>query len=130
MANFSFKYGDGHMDFSYPDEDIIRVIEPAHVPVPEGTDEEKVLAAIENPIGCGKLEEIVKPLQEGRPETTLHTGVTDAVQRLKIQRKKNDKERQQKREDDSHNQHWPIFLLRSAVFSRLICKSSSLVTTP
>lgn len=61
MANFSFKYGDGHMDFSYPDEDIIRVIEPAHVPVPEGTDEEKVLAAIENPIGCGKLEEIVKP---------------------------------------------------------------------
>ena len=61
MAIFSFKYGDGHMDFSYPDEDIIRVIEPAHVPVPEGTDEEKVLAAIENPIGCGKLEEIVKP---------------------------------------------------------------------
>ena len=48
MANFSFKYGDGHMDFSYPDEDIIRVIEPAHVPVPEGTDEEKVLAALEN----------------------------------------------------------------------------------
>ena len=41
MADFSFKYGDGHMDFSFPDEDIIKVIEPAHVAIPEGTEEEK-----------------------------------------------------------------------------------------
>ncbi len=47
MANFSFKYGDGHMDFSFPDEDIIKVIEPAHIEVPEGTEEEKIRAAIE-----------------------------------------------------------------------------------
>ena len=39
MADFSFKYGDGHMDFSFPDEDIIKVIEPAHVAIPEGTEE-------------------------------------------------------------------------------------------
>ena len=61
MADFSFKYGDGHMDFSFPDEDIIKVIEPAHVEVPEGTEEEKIAEAINNPIGTGKLEEIIKP---------------------------------------------------------------------
>ena len=54
MANFSFKYGDGHMDFSFPDEDIIKVIEPAHIEVPEGTEEEKIRAAIENPLGTQK----------------------------------------------------------------------------
>lgn len=61
MANFSFKYGDGHMDFEFPDEDILKVIEPAHVEVPEGTETEKIAAAIDNPIGCPKLEEIIKP---------------------------------------------------------------------
>lgn len=61
MADFSFKYGDGHMDFSFPDEDIIKVIEPAHVAIPEGTEEEKIAEAINNPLGTGKLEEIIKP---------------------------------------------------------------------
>ena len=61
MADFSFKYGDGHMDFSFPDEDIIKVIEPAHVTIPEGTEEEKIAEAINNPLGTGKLEEIIKP---------------------------------------------------------------------
>ena len=61
MADFSFKYGDGHMDFSFPDEDIIKVIEPAHVEIPEGTEEEKIAEAINNPLGTGKLEEIIKP---------------------------------------------------------------------
>ncbi len=61
MANFSFKYGDGHMDFSFPDEDIIKVIEPAHVEVPEGTEAEKIAAAIDNPIDSPKLEELIKP---------------------------------------------------------------------
>ena len=46
MANFSFKYGDGHMDFSFPDEDILKVIEPAHIEVPEGTEIEKITEAI------------------------------------------------------------------------------------
>ena len=61
MANFSFKYGDGHMDFSFPDEDILKVIEPAHIEVPEGTEIEKITEAIENPIGTPKLEEMIKP---------------------------------------------------------------------
>lgn len=61
MADFSFKYGDGHMDFSFPDEDIIKVIEPAHVEIPEGTEEEKIAEAINNPLGTGRLEEIIKP---------------------------------------------------------------------
>ena len=61
MADFSFKYGDGHMDFSFPDEDIIKVIEPAHVAIPAGTEEEKIAEAINNPLGTGKLEEIIKP---------------------------------------------------------------------
>lgn len=61
MANFSFKYGDGHMDFSFPDEDILKVIEPAHIQVPEGTEIEKITEAIENPIGTPKLEEMIKP---------------------------------------------------------------------
>ena len=60
MADFSFKYGDGHMDFSFPDEDIIKVIEPAHVTIPEGTEERKIAEAINNPLGTGKLEEIDK----------------------------------------------------------------------
>ena len=60
-GDFSFKYGDGHMDFSFPDEDIIKVIEPAHVEIPEGTEEEKIAEAINNPLGTGRLEEIIKP---------------------------------------------------------------------
>ena len=64
MADFSFKYGDGHMDFSFPDEDIIKVIEPAHVAIPEGTEEEKIAEAINNPLGTGKLEEIIKPTED------------------------------------------------------------------
>ena len=61
MANFSFKYGDGHMDFSFPDEDIIKVIEPAHVELSGLSETEIIAEAIKNPLGCGKLEEIIKP---------------------------------------------------------------------
>ena len=60
MADFSFKYGDGHLDFSFPDEDIIKVIEPPTLDIPNTTEGEKVLAAIENPIGCPKLEDSIK----------------------------------------------------------------------
>ncbi len=61
MAEFSFKYGDGHMDFSYPDEDIIGVIEPGDCEIPAGTEDEKIINAINNPVGMPKLEEVVKP---------------------------------------------------------------------
>ena len=61
MADFSFKYGDGHMDFSFPEEDIIKVIEPNHIEVPEATETQRISDAIDNPIGTGKLEEIIKP---------------------------------------------------------------------
>lgn len=61
MANFSFKYGDGHMDFSFPEEDIIKVIEPAHVELSGLSETEVIAEAIKNPLGCGKLEEIIKP---------------------------------------------------------------------
>ena len=61
MANFSFKYGDGHMDFSFPDEDILKVIEPAHIEVPEATEIERIAEAIDNPLGTPKLEEMIKP---------------------------------------------------------------------
>ena len=83
MADFSFKYGDGHMDFSYPDEDIVKVIEPTRVDIPESTEREKVEYAIDHPLGTGKLDEIISPdntvcilvpdttRQWGRPEQII-----------------------------------------------------------
>jgi hypothetical protein len=31
MADFQFKYGDGQIGFSYPDEDILGVIKPGRL---------------------------------------------------------------------------------------------------
>ena len=59
MADFKFKYGDGEQCFSYPDEDIIAVVEPAKVEIPAGTEEEKALYALEHPMDCPPLEETV-----------------------------------------------------------------------
>ena len=84
MADFSFKYGDGHMDFSYPDEDIVGVIEPAKVDIPDMPESEKIEYAIDHPIGTGRLEEIISAddtvcmlvpdttRQWGRPEQIIH----------------------------------------------------------
>ena len=60
MAKYSFKYGDSNIDFEYPQEDVIKVLEPNKVDFPDLTEEEIIKNAIENPIGSPKLEEIVK----------------------------------------------------------------------
>ena len=90
MADFSFRYGDGYMDFSYPDEDIVQVIEPAAVEIPDTAEREKVEYALDHPIGTGRLEEIISPddtvcllvpdttRQWGRPEQII----TVLVERL------------------------------------------------
>ncbi len=90
MADFTFKYGDGHMDFSYPDEDIVKVIEPTEVEIPVSSEREKVEYALDHPLGTGKLEEIISPdntvcilvpdttRQWGRPEQMI----TVLVERL------------------------------------------------
>lgn len=84
MADFSFKYGDGHMDFSYPDEDILGVIEPTHVEIPDTTEREKIEYALDHPIGTPTLEEMISPdntvcilvpdttRQWGRPEQIIN----------------------------------------------------------
>jgi nickel-dependent lactate racemase len=61
MADFHFRYGDGHMDFSYPDEDIMGIIKPGDCEIPAGSEEDKIKAAIHAPIGCGRLETLIKP---------------------------------------------------------------------
>ncbi len=82
MADFSFKYGDGHVDFSFPDEDIMGVIEPAHVEIPDIPEKEKIEYAIDHPIGTGKLNEIISP--EDRvcllvPDTTRQWGRPEQI---------------------------------------------------
>ena len=64
MAKYSFKYGDSNIDFEYPQEDVIKVLEPNKVDFPDLTEEEIIKNAIENPIGSPKLEEIVKAGQK------------------------------------------------------------------
>lgn len=84
MADFKFKYADGYMEFSYPDEDIAGVIEPTHVDIPKDSEREKIEYALEHPIGTGRLEEIISPdntvcllvpdttRQWGRPEQLIN----------------------------------------------------------
>ena len=61
MAKYTFKYGTGTLDFDYPAEDVINVLEPSVIELPDMTEEEIIRNAIENPIGSPKLEEIIKP---------------------------------------------------------------------
>lgn len=63
MAKYTFLYGDGNVDFDYPEEDVIKVLEPAELEKSSKTEEQIIRDAIENPIGTPKLEEIVKPGQ-------------------------------------------------------------------
>ena len=63
MAKYTFKYGNGTREFEYPEEDVIKVLEPSVVELPNKSEEEIIRDAIENPIGSPKLEEIVKPGQ-------------------------------------------------------------------
>jgi nickel-dependent lactate racemase len=58
---YSFRYGKGEQRFDFPEEDVIRVVNPSEVEIEDSTDEEKVLEAIEHPIGSPKLEEIIRP---------------------------------------------------------------------
>lgn len=58
---FSFKYGDGTIDFTYPEEDIQDIVFPNKVELPEGTEEDIIRNAIEHPIGCEPLEKIISP---------------------------------------------------------------------
>jgi nickel-dependent lactate racemase len=60
MADFHFKYGSGYQEFSFPDDQILGVIEPNKVEIPEGTEEEKVEYAIDHPMGTPTLDKIVK----------------------------------------------------------------------
>ena len=63
MAKYTFKYGNGTREFEYPEEDVIKVLEPSVVELPHKSEEEIIRDAIENPIGSPKLEEIIKPGQ-------------------------------------------------------------------
>ena len=61
MAEFTFRYGDGKMNFNYPEEDIIGIIEPGQCDIPQISEKEKIIQAIENPVGMPRLEEVIKP---------------------------------------------------------------------
>ena len=63
MAKYTFAYGNGTVDFDYPEEEVIKVLEPAELEKSTKTEEEIIRDAIENPIGSPKLEEIIKPGQ-------------------------------------------------------------------
>ena len=63
MAKYTFAYGNGTLDFDYPEENVIKVIEPAALEATTKTEEEIIREAIENPIGTGTIEEIIKPGQ-------------------------------------------------------------------
>ena len=59
MANYQFRYGDGTIQFDYPEEEVLRVLEPNQVDIPLRQEDEIIRDAIEHPIGSPKLEEIV-----------------------------------------------------------------------
>ena len=63
MAKYTFAYGNGTREFEYPEENVIKVIEPAALEATTKTEEEIIREAIENPIGTGTIEEIIKPGQ-------------------------------------------------------------------
>ena len=89
MADFHFKYGDGYLDFSYPDEDIIKVIEPTKVDIPDSTEREKVEYALDHPIGTGRLEDIISPDNTVClivPDTTRQWGRPEQIIRVVIDR--------------------------------------------
>ena len=46
MAKYTFKYGTGTVDFDYPEEDVLRVIEPAELEKSTQTEEQIIREAI------------------------------------------------------------------------------------
>ncbi len=58
---YYLKYGDREFKVNLPDEQIKLVLEPNPVELPSGTPCELIGAALDNPIGTERIENIVKP---------------------------------------------------------------------
>ena len=62
MKNYSFKYGNTHLDFQLPEEQILGELEMAALPIIDNP-QQAILDALRNPIDSPPLKDILKPGQ-------------------------------------------------------------------
>lgn len=60
MSKYCMKYGKDKIEFEFPKENVLAVIEPNKIDIPDIPQVEIVRKALENPIASAKLSEIVK----------------------------------------------------------------------
>jgi nickel-dependent lactate racemase len=80
MKSIKMKLGNGYVDVSVPEENLLGVIRK-ETPASSKTEEEVILEALANPIGTRKLREIVKP---GETVCIVVSDITRAWQRMSI----------------------------------------------
>ncbi len=60
MAKYYMKYGKGKKEFEFPAENVLGVIKPNEINIPNLSQEDIIKEAFENPIASARLREIVK----------------------------------------------------------------------
>ena len=60
MVNLSIPYGQVKLEFQIPERNLVEVLQPNPITLPD-SEEEEIARAIENPIGTKELQEIVRP---------------------------------------------------------------------
>ncbi|QGU95543.1 nickel-dependent lactate racemase [Clostridium bovifaecis] len=80
MKKFNLKYGNGAIDVSIAEEDLLGVIDSS-VEVDNKSEEEVIRKALENPIGSNKLKELVHP---GEKICIVVSDITRAWQKMSV----------------------------------------------
>jgi nickel-dependent lactate racemase len=80
MNSIKMKLGNGYVDVSVPEENLLGVIRK-DVPPSDKTEEEVIVESLQNPIGKPRLKEIVKP---GETVCIVVSDITRAWQRMWI----------------------------------------------
>jgi nickel-dependent lactate racemase len=80
MKTIKMKLGNGYVDVSIPEENLLGVI-LKEVPASTMTEDEVILDALAHPIGTPRLKEIVKP---GKTVCIVASDVTRAWQRMSV----------------------------------------------
>ncbi len=80
MKSVKMKLGNGYVDVSVPEENLLGVIKK-EVPASAKTEEEVILEALANPIGTPRLKKIVKP---GDTICIVVSDITRAWQRMSV----------------------------------------------
>lgn len=80
MTSIKMKLGNGYVDVTVPEENLLGIIRK-EVPASSKTEEEVILEALANPIGTPRLKEIVKP---GDTVCIVVSDITRAWQRMSV----------------------------------------------